>query len=299
MKTMLFEDARHYQILFLVTFLFLGIGTRDWTWKPESMVAVVISCVVTQMLLSTLDNWGKSENEHSTPPKHFSSGLYHLVLNSVKSSVITSLSLCLLLRSNDPRIMAIAGCLAISSKFLFRYRGKHFFNPANFGIIASLVLTHNAWVSPGQWGTDWWYLLVFVATGGMIINKVGRWDTSATFLSVYVGLSALRNLWLGWTWDVLEHQLMTGSLLLFAFFMITDPRSIPNARLGRILWASLIAIAAFVLQYYFYITTAIFWSLFLMSPLTLIIDQIWSAPRFTWQSKNFLILPTKLTQSIA
>jgi Na+-transporting NADH:ubiquinone oxidoreductase subunit NqrB len=47
--------------------------------------------------------------------------------------------------------MMLAGSLAISSKFLLQVEKKHFFNPANFGIIAALILTPDAWVSPGQW----------------------------------------------------------------------------------------------------------------------------------------------------
>lgn len=45
--------------------------------------------------------------------------------------------------------------VAIASKFVFSFGEKHFFNPANFGIIFALLLTNNAWVSPGQWGEDW------------------------------------------------------------------------------------------------------------------------------------------------
>lgn len=203
--------------------------------------------------------------------------------SSLKSAVITALGLCLLLRGNDPKTMAIAGCLAIASKFIFRFREKHFFNPANFGIISALILTHDAWVSPGQWGTDWCYLLLFLGTGGVILKRVGRWDTSLAFLLVYGGLEAIRNFWVGWSWDVLQHHLMSGSLLLFAFFMITDPRAIPNAAISRLFWAFSLAILTFILQHTFYLTTAVFWALFILSPLTLILDSVWLAPRFAWK----------------
>jgi hypothetical protein len=63
-----------------------------------------------------------------------------------------------------------------------------------------------------------------------VLKRVGRWDTTLAFLGSYALLEALRNLWLGWAWDVWAHRLMSGSLLLFALFMVTDPRSIPNAR---------------------------------------------------------------------
>jgi Na+-transporting NADH:ubiquinone oxidoreductase subunit NqrB len=121
---------------------------------------------------------------------------------------------------------------------------------------------------------------------GIVLKRVGRWDTSAAFLVAYALLEALRNLWLGWTWDVYAHKLMSGSLLLFALFMITDPRSIPNARSARIIWAIAIAILAFILRNYFYVNTAVFISLAIVSPLTLLLDRFWVAPQFQWRISN-------------
>jgi Na+-transporting NADH:ubiquinone oxidoreductase subunit NqrB len=147
----------------------------------------------------------------------------------------------------------------------------------------ALSLTNDGWVSPGQWGTDWWYVLLFLGTGGVVLKFVGRWDTSLTFLAAYSLLEGVRNLWLGWSFDVLSHRLMSGSLLLFALFMITDPRSIPNHRTGRITWAIAIAILTFILRNYFYLNTAVFWALFILSPVTIAIDYFKTAPQFKWQ----------------
>jgi Na+-transporting NADH:ubiquinone oxidoreductase subunit NqrB len=181
--------------------------------------------------------------------------------------------------------MALAGFAAIASKFVFQFGEKHFFNPANFGIIAVLTLTNDAWVSPGQWGEEWWYALLFAGTGGMILQRVGRWDTTAAFLGAYSLLAALRNIWLGWTWDVYFHHLMSGSLVLFSLFMVTDPRSIPNARISRIIWAVSIALLTFILRNYFFLSTAVFWALFALAPLTILLDKSWFSPRFSWWNK--------------
>jgi Na+-transporting NADH:ubiquinone oxidoreductase subunit NqrB len=207
---------------------------------------------------------------------------------SLKSALITGLGLCLLLRANHFSTMLLAAGLAIASKFIFRVRGKHFFNPANFGIIAALTLSKDAWVSPGQWGTDWWYLALFLATGGLVLKKVGRWETSVVFLGVYASLESVRNFWLGWDSEVLWHHLTSGSLLVFALFMLTDPRSIPNAIKGRIIWAMSIAILTFILQYTLYLQTAMFWALFCLSPLTILLDSQFFSPRFTWLKSNVL-----------
>jgi Na+-transporting NADH:ubiquinone oxidoreductase subunit NqrB len=280
---MMFQDARLTQIIFLGLFLCLGVSTRDWTVQPNLILTITASCLGTQWLLSAATEYAKSDRLDN---------LQHIllspkVLTSLRSAAITSLGLSLLLRSNSYQTMMLAGFLAISSKFIFCHHQKHFFNPGNFGIIAALTLTNDAWVSPGQWGTDWWYLLLFLGLGGVVLKQVGRWDTSIAFLLSYGGLTAGRNLWLGWSWDVWQHQFMSGSLLLFSLFMLTDPRSMPNSQRGRLFWSMAIALSTFILQQYFYISTAVFWSLFIISPLTVAIDLIWSAPRFHWQRSEF------------
>jgi Na+-transporting NADH:ubiquinone oxidoreductase subunit NqrB len=261
---MLFRDVRDYQILFLSGFLILGIGTRDWTIRFDLVGIAIATCFVVQFVCSFLNQ------RHLGAKPAF------------RSALITALSLSLLLRAEHFTTIILAGTLAISSKFMFKFQQKHWFNPANFGIISALILTNDAWVSPGQWGEDWWYALVFAGTGAIVLKKVGRWDTSAVFLASYAGLEAIRNVWLGWTWDVLWHKLSSGSLLLFALFMLTDPRSIPNARGSRIIWALAIAFLTFILRNQFFMPTAMFWALFILSPLTLILDKIWLAPRFSW-----------------
>ena len=298
-RSMLLKDARVTQIILLSLFLFLGVSTRDWTLQSELILVVISSCLITQWLLSSVVEYAKRSSERTMT--NIYSALNILispkVLTSLRSALITALGLCLLLRSNSYQTMAIASFLAIASKFLCRHRNKHFFNPANFGIIAALTLTNDAWVSPGQWGTDWWYLLLFLGLGGVVLKQVGRWDTSIAFLLAYGSLEAVRNVWLGWSWDVWQHQFMSGSLLLFALFMLTDPRSIPNSQTGRLVWSLAIAITTFILQHYFYLSTAIFWSLFIISPLTVLLDRIWSAPRFTWLRENKLLVHTSCSIS--
>jgi Na+-transporting NADH:ubiquinone oxidoreductase subunit NqrB len=263
----MFADARDYQIAFLGAFLALGIWQRDWSLKPELVITLFVTCAVVQVV-------GSQGLEPTKNP----------FLN-LKSALITSLGLSLLLRADRPSTMVLAGSLAIASKFVLQIDRRHWFNPANAGIVGALILAPDAWVSPGQWGEDWWYLLLFAGAGGIVLNRVGRLDTSGAFLGFYALLEAVRNIWLGWTWDVFAHRLMSGSLLLFALFMITDPRSIPRHPLARIIWAMAIAILTFILRNYFYLSTAPFFALFFLSPLTILLDRIWDGDRFEWQVK--------------
>lgn len=283
---MLQQDPRNYQILFLILFLILGIGTRDWTLRPDLVFVLIITCLLTQWLavetLPKLKSKFHKLSQKIPDSEQNESIIIYTKLASLKSALITALGLTLLLRADHYSTMILAAFLAILSKFIFQVQNKHFFNPANFGIIAALVLTSDAWVSPGQWGDDGWYALLFLGTGGMVVSRVGRWDTTAAFFGTYALLEAMRNFWLGWTWDVFSHRLMSGSLLLFAFFMITDPRSIPNARISRILWAVSIAICTFILRNQFFLSTAVFWALFALAPLSILLDYLWSAPQFSW-----------------
>jgi Na+-transporting NADH:ubiquinone oxidoreductase subunit NqrB len=282
-QIMLQKDPRNYQILFLCLFLVLGIGTRDWTLRPDLIIVLFLTCILTQWIAISIVT---SRQENGIPTETELSNLSTYKLSSLKSALITALGLTILLRADHYSTMILAGSLAILSKFLWQVEKKHFFNPANFGIIAALILTPDAWVSPGQWGDDSWYAVLFLATGGMVVNRVGRWDTTAAFLGSYALLETIRNLWLGWTWDVLNHRLMNGSLLLFAFFMITDPRSIPDHKNSRIFWAVSIAVLTFILRNQFFVSTAVFWALFCLAPLSILFDYFWSAPRFDWLSNS-------------
>jgi Na+-transporting NADH:ubiquinone oxidoreductase subunit NqrB len=256
-----FQDARWIQIFFLGSFLGLGLLTRDWTLQLGMVGLAIASCCLGQMLLTR-------------------------TVTGLPSALITALGLSLLLRTDHGLTMILASLCAIASKGWLRTQDKHIFNPANFGILTAIALTPDAWVSPGQWGEEGWYALMFLAAGGIVLQKVGRWDTSATFLGTYALLEAIRNVWLGWTWDVWMHRLMSGSLLLFALFMLTDPRSIPNAKISRVIWAVAIALLTFVLKNFYFISTAAFWSLFALAPLTVVLDRIFPADRFIWHQSD-------------
>ena len=274
------RDARDYQIAFLGLFLTLGAFTRAWPLRLDVIAVAIATCLLTQFALSWINPPSIPLPLRSpAPPPPYSP----VPPFNWRSPLITALGLSLLLRVDHPATMAMAASLAITSKFFLKTDTKHFFNPANFGIIAALTLTQNAWVSPGQWGEDVWYALIFLGAGGLVLKRVGRWDTTFAFLSSYALLEALRNLYLGWTWDVWAHRMMSGSLLVFALFMITDPRSIPNARPARLLWAIAIALLTFILRNEFFLPTAPFWALFALAPATVLLDRLWLAERFEWR----------------
>lgn len=259
-------DLRDLQIFALSSFLILGLISKgfDLAIKPQIILIALFVSLSTQYLADLFLKQKETVDLIS------------------RSALITGLGLCLLLRTNAWEIMALAAISAILSKFLIKYRGKHLFNPANFGIIAMLGFTDQAWISPGQWGESVLLAFLFVAMGGLILTWLGRWETTAVFLLVYGLGIALRNQWLGFGTDILWHELQSGSLLLFAFFMISDPRTIPDHKGGRVIWSSAIALLTLILKYQFFLSTAPFVALFIFSFFTPVFDYIWQGKRFNW-----------------
>jgi Na+-transporting NADH:ubiquinone oxidoreductase subunit NqrB len=210
-----------------------------------------------------------------------------LPLSSLKSSVISSFSLCLLFRSETWWIIIIAAFLSIASKGIFRVKGKHFFNPVNFGICATILLSHQGWISPGQWGSAgyWWFLIGML--GFIVITSAHRMETAFAFLATYALLFGYRILvFQEWPADFFYHQFTNGALLLFTFFMITDPASTPSHKKARIVWAMAVGALAYYLQAYLWVTASPIWALFFLSPLTPAIDYFFKAEKFNWKQTS-------------
>ncbi len=256
------KDPRYFQIFYLSLFLSYGIFELGWNANIPGFIAVILVSLLTQMVFS-----------------------FFLTKNyaSWKSALITALGLCLLLKSNQWEILALGGFLAIASKFVFKVKGKHLFNPANFGIIVTILITGEAWISPGQWGSSPVLLYFIGAAALMILFKVGRIDTSLIFLVTLFVLDIIYSqIYLGWEWSVFAHKATNGTLLLYAFFMITDPVTTPNHIKGRVIWSVLLGIISFVLMSQFYIHTAPIWVLFFLAPLTAFMDRKYQFERFQW-----------------
>jgi Na+-transporting NADH:ubiquinone oxidoreductase subunit NqrB len=202
-----------------------------------------------------------------------------------RSPAITGLSLTLLLRSNDPLVWAAAGAAGVGSKFVLRVRGKHAFNPACLAIVTMLA-TGEAWVSPGQWGSLAWTAAALVCAAALILSRAGRLDVAATFLAAWAGLLALRCLRLGDPWTIPLHQMQSGALLIFACFMITDPRSTPDSRAGRMLFAAAVAVLGHLLQFRWQVREGLFFALMTVSCATPLLDAALPHVRFRWSAPS-------------
>jgi Na+-translocating ferredoxin:NAD+ oxidoreductase RnfD subunit len=91
-----------------------------------------------------------------------------------------------------------------------------------------------------------------------------------------------RAIWLGDPLAIPLHQSQNGALLIFAFFMISDPKTTPDARIGRIIYASLVASVAYVIQFVFYETSAPVLALAVCAPVVPVIDAMFRGRIYRW-----------------
>lgn len=246
-------EARHFQIVALSSLLFLGVSKLHFNVSIESFCAIFLAAIITQIVFSKIFGVEKIE---------------------LKSAVITSLSLNILFKTNFLWLFVAASALAMASKFLIRIDKRHVFNPANFAIVIFLLIPDVAWVSPNQWGSKTTFAFFFIFLAGLVLFKAGRIDLALSFLLTYIGLLFLRAFYMGDPIEIPIKQMQSGSLLLFSFFMITDPKTTPLNTYTRILFGMLVAITGFVLQFQFYMPLGFFYALFFLSMLVPIINKL-------------------------
>jgi hypothetical protein len=255
------RDPRWYQIAVLSGLLMYGMSFLEFDVTPARAALLLSVALATQWAL------GKAFGLPSYDPR---------------SALISGLSLCLLLRTNSALVAGLVAFVTIASKFVLKAGGKHVFNPTNFGIVLALALGLPAWVSPGQWGHIAYFGFLMAALGTVVVTRAARADVTFGFLAAYAGLVFGRAAWLGQPWSNPTHQLQSGGLLLFAFFMISDPRTTPDSRAGRLVFAALVALGAAFVPFLLYRTNGLLWSLALLSPLVPLLDRALPGRRHAW-----------------
>ena len=112
-----------------------------------------------------------------------------------------------------------------------------------------LLLSNQVWISTGQWRNAAIGAFALACLGFIVLTRAKRAETTVTFLVAYATLLVGRAVWLGDPLEIPLHHLQNGALLIFAFFMISDPKTTPNTALGRIIYATIVASIAFVIQF--------------------------------------------------
>ena len=256
------SDPRHYQIVVLGLLLTYGIAVLDFGIRWQNALLIITTALGIQFL---------------------GTRYFKLPRFDPLSPLITSLSLTLLLRTDATWLAVSAAILAIGSKFFLRYHGKHIFNPANFALVLLMLLSDHAWVSSGQWGSAAIGAFVLACLGLLVLTRARRAETTIAFILFYAALLFGRALWLDDPFSIPLHQMQNGALLIFSFFMISDPKTTPNTATGRIIFAGLVASLAYTIQFIYYQPNGPIIALILCAPVVPLIDSLLCGQIYQWR----------------
>lgn len=265
LRSRIFKDPRHYQIAILGSLAVYGVTILGLDVEPGIAWTVILSSLAFQLIFT---RW------------------VGLPRFDPRSPLISALSLILLLRTRSVAIALAAALLTIGSKFGIRAgkgeNGRHVFNPTNFGLAATMQLFDGAWVSQGQWGSG--ALLAFAAAclGLVVVYRAERSDVTWAILGFWSLILFGRAVWLGDPLAIPLHQIQTGAFLIFAFFMISDPKTTPDSRIGRILYAALVSGVAAWIQFGLFEPNALIWALFFSAPVVPLADRWLPGLRYRW-----------------
>lgn len=163
---------------------------------------------------------------------------------SLQSAYITGISLALLTKPRADLLwpFALGGFLAIASKYVLQYRGRHLWNPSNFAISALvLAAPGSVAVLSHQWGNDLATNAVIWAFGLLIVSRVRMLHVTLTYVLCFVVLAFLRS-GIGGGPALAEIAPITGPMYqLFIFFMITDPKTTVSTVGARMTVAAAVA----------------------------------------------------------
>jgi Na+-transporting NADH:ubiquinone oxidoreductase subunit NqrB len=221
-----------YLIAFLITLVLVAGQLRYHLLGGYDRLVVALGvCMATEALYSWFDR-GKVVN--------------------LLSAYISGISLTLLVKPQGGALwpFVLGGVIAISSKYVLRYRGNHLWNPTNFAVSALLLLAADrVSVLSHQFGNDITTNMVIWIFGLIIAARVGVLHITLTYVASFLILNSMRAAALGMP-IIPEIAPITGPMYqLFVFFMITDPRTVVKGRQRQIVVAILIAIMETLIRF--------------------------------------------------
>lgn len=213
---------------------------------------------ITVILLIAQMSYGVLESYRQTLIAIGSSILAEIVLSRLvykkwphlASAYVTGISVGILLRTPWTWPFALCSVLSIGSKYVLRVKGRHLWNPSNFGISMMLLLAPQAVATLGiQWGNSIWPMVIVWTLGAFIVWRLSRLHICAAYVASFIAFAALRAALPGHHPFGLDRAFnaelapITGPMYqLYIFFMITDPKSTVLTRRGQI--AVAVAVAA-------------------------------------------------------
>jgi Na+-transporting NADH:ubiquinone oxidoreductase subunit NqrB len=189
------------------------------------------------------------------------------------SAYITGISVGILVRSPFLWPYFLCSLISIVSKYVLRLRGRHLWNPSNFGVSAVLFLAP-APVSllSIQWGNAIWPMVVIWVLGSVIVWRVGRLHISATYVASFLLFSFMRSAITGNPWLANVAPITGPMYQLFIFFMVTDPKTTVRARWAQCVVVFIVALVEMVLRLA-EVVYAPFYALFLVGPSAMLLEM--------------------------
>ena len=214
-----------YLIVFLITLVLVAGEARYSILGGYDRLATTLGvCMATEVLLSW---WLRGR------------------VANLASAYITGISLALLIKPQANMLwpFALGAFLAIASKYVLTYRGRHLWNPSNFAIaFLVLVASDSVAILSHQWGNDLRINLVIWAFGLAVASRARVLHVTLTYVVCFTVLALLRNAIVGGP-VLAELAPITGPMYqLFVFFMVTDPRTTVSTRPGRMVVVAIVAL---------------------------------------------------------
>lgn len=233
--------------------------------KPMSLVSRFFSIenrylppvFITTILLAGQLSFGLLESLSRTLLAIGASMLFDLVLGRLvygkvphlASAYITGISVGILVRSPEHWPYALTSAIAITSKYVIRWRGRHLWNPSNLAICVMLLLAPEFFSTLSvQWGNNLWPMVIVWILGALITWRVRRFHITLSYVAAFAIFAAMRSAITGHAF-LAEVAPITGPMYqLFIFFMITDPKTTVRPRWAQCLVAVLVAAMEMILR---------------------------------------------------
>ena len=189
------------------------------------------------------------------------------------SAYVSGISVGILVRSPAFWPYALCSAISITSKYVLRVRGRHIWNPTNFGIVAMLLLASDAVAGLSvQWGNNLLPMVIVWVFGAVILRMVGRLHITLTYVASFLLFTVVRTAVTGHPF-LAEVAPITGPMYqLFIFFMITDPKTTVRGTVAQCGVAVAVAAVETGLRL-MQVVYAPYYALFLVGPTALLIEM--------------------------
>jgi Na+-translocating ferredoxin:NAD+ oxidoreductase RnfD subunit len=249
------RDPRLHVAAVIITIHVLGQVTLGFRVSIPQILAAILTCAVMEIAITF-----RTAKAFVWPA----------------SAMLTGSGVALILRlvgqppnqpwdTNGWYVFAVVAGLSLATKYVIKYRGTHIFNPSNIGLVVAFLVLGMTRVEP----LDFWWgpldpglLLAYavILGGGLLITRrLHLLAMAATFwVTLAAGLGVLATsghcMTANWAFapvcgvDYWRVIVTSPEVMIFLFFMITDPKTIPAGNVGRVLFAFLVGVASTLLM---------------------------------------------------